>query len=90
MINFELATTKFENMYLYATCANIQLSEWNALMKKAKKFSYKKLCKLIQEEIPELYNDLALQFPNPYDYKTMQTETHYILVHSAVEYFICK
>lgn len=71
-------------------CTAISIDEWNKLMKGARKCSYKKLVKKIKDELPELYHALSLNFPNPYDEQCKQTKTHYILVHSAVEYFIRK
>lgn len=71
-------------------CTAISIDEWNRLMKGARKCSYKKLVKKIKDELPELYHALSLNFPNPYDEQCKQTKTHYILVHSAIEYFIKK
>jgi len=77
-------------MYLDCTCADINQSKWDALMKKTRKFSYKKLVKLIKENMPDVYGGLALNLYNPWAHQTKQTDTHYILVHSAIEYFIRK
>ena len=54
------------------------------------KCSYRLLVARIKRELPELYHTLALQFYNPYAEQCRQTPTHYILVHSAIEYFIRK
>ena len=59
-------------------------------MKGARKCSYKRLVAKIKREIPTLYNELSLDYPNPWDEQCKQTNTHYILVHSAIEYFINK
>ena len=59
-------------------------------MKGAKKASYKRLVSRIKNELPSLYMELSLQFPNPYADQCQQTKTHYILVHSAIEFFIHK
>ena len=77
-------------MFLEYTCTNISLETWETLMQNAKDFNYKKLLKLIKTNLPELYKALALDLPNPYAEHTQQTKTHYILVHSAIEYFIHK
>lgn len=52
--------------------------------------SYKLLIKRILKELPELYEALALNFYNPFMNQCKQTKTHYILVSSAIEYFINK
>lgn len=77
-------------MYLECTCQTISIDEWNRLMSGSRKASYNNLLKRIKNELPELYRELALNFPNPYSEQTRQTKTHYILVHSMIEYFIHK
>ena len=71
-------------------CTEISLDKWNELMRGARKASYKKLVGLIKKNLPKLYKELALDFPNPYAEQCKQTKTHYILVSSAIEYFIQK
>ena len=71
-------------------CTDITLDKWEMLMKGARKVSYKKLIKLIKEFEPALYDHLALQFSNPFAENCRQTKTHYILVHSAIEFFFKK
>ena len=77
-------------MYYETNCTQVSLSEWERLTKGARKCSYKKLVKLIKENIPELYDNLVLNFPNPFANYCKQTKTHYILNHSGIEYFIHK
>jgi hypothetical protein len=77
-------------MYLECTCENISIDQWNELMKGARKASYKRLVRLVKKEIPSLYNSLCLNLYNPWENNCQQTKTHYILVHSAIEYFIRK
>ena len=77
-------------MYYETNCTCITIDEWNALMKGARKYSYERLVKRIEIELPSLYRALALQFYNPFEGQCRQTRTHYILVHSAIEYFIHK
>lgn len=55
-------------------------------MKGAKRTNKQKLNNLIKKELPKLYHDLALNFYNPYNY--YKTKTHFILIHSSIEYFI--
>lgn len=59
-------------------------------MKGARKCSYKRLVKRIKVELPSLYKALALQFYNPFEEQCRQTRTHFILVHSGIEYFLHK
>ena len=78
-------------MYLDCTCVDCgSIQKWEELMNGAKKFSYSKLKKLIKKELPELYNELDLKLFNPWENDTFETPTHYILTHSAVEFFIRK
>lgn len=77
-------------MYYDTCCCKITTDEWNKLMTGARKTSYKSLKRKIKSELPELYYALGLNFPNPYWQACKQTKTHYILVHSAIEYFIHK
>ena len=77
-------------MYLECTCADVTEKQWERLMHNARRMSYKKLLSLIKNNLTDLYYGLGLQYPNPYSTQCRQTDTHYILVHSAIEYFIRK
>lgn len=77
-------------MYYETNCTQITIEQWRELMKNSRKCSYKRLTGGLKRHLPELYNSLCLQFPNPYAGQCRQTKTHYILVHSAIEYFIRK
>ena len=77
-------------MYYETNCTYVSIDEWNQLMKGARKCSYKRLVSKIRRELPELYFDLCLNIYNPYEAQCKQTKSHYILVHSAIEYFIRK
>lgn len=78
-------------MYYETNCINCGgIENWNALMKGARNCSYKRLVAKVKKEIPELYNALSLNYYNPYENDCKRTKTHYILVHSAIEYFIHK
>lgn len=79
-----------EKIEYETNCTCIDIQEWEKLMKGAKQFSYSKLKKLIKEQVPELYDSLALDFYNPWEDATKETKTHYILVHSGIEYFFRK
>ena len=77
-------------MYLECTCVDISQDRWGELMKDAKPINYEWLKNKIKRELPELYNSLCLNLYNPWENDCMQTKAHYILVHSAIEYFIRK
>lgn len=77
-------------MYYQTCCSQTTLDEWQHLMKGARKASYKRLVHRVKRELPDLYNALALNFYNPFWEQCQQTKTHYILVSSAIEYFIHK
>lgn len=71
-------------------CTDISLSEWKKKMKGLKPISYKKLVELIKKNVPQLYEELALDYPNPYQNQCGENQDYYVLVHSAIEYFIKK
>ena len=77
-------------MYLECTCTQVSADKWAELMKGGKPINYKWLVDKIKRELPNLYYELALEYPNPYKDECLVTKTHYILVHSAIEYFIKK
>lgn len=77
-------------MWLEATCSTVSYEQWKSLMKGAKPINYEWLKKRIGKQLPMLYDALSLEFPNPYSSYCKVTKTHYILVHSAIEYFIRK
>ena len=77
-------------MELECTCMNINKDRWDELMKGKKRISYKWLVNKIKKELPCVYEDLCLQFFNPWEDKTYSTKTHYVLTHSAIEYFFRK
>ena len=59
-------------------------------MKGARPLSYKWLLCRIRKHLPELYYDLELEYYNPYEKQCWVNKRYYILVHSAIEYFILK
>jgi len=75
-------------MNLECRCSDISFNQWERLMTGAKRADKRKLNALIKRELPELYDSLFLNLYNPYNY--YKTETHWILVHSGIEYFITR
>ena len=77
-------------MQYETNCSQVTQDEWHSLMRGARKCSYRLLVKRIKEELLMLYNSLCLNLNNPWCEDCKQTKTHYILVHSAIEYFTRK
>lgn len=78
-------------MYYETNCTSCgSIDKWNELMKGSRKCSYKRLVARVKKELPEFYDALCLNFYNPWEESCQQTKTHYILVHSGIEYFIHK
>ena len=77
-----------ENIYLECRCCDISEFKWDKLMEGAKKANGSKIKGMIKKQLPELYNDLSLNFGNPYEQQSQKTKTHYIYVWSAIEYFL--
>lgn len=71
-------------------CADISQEEWQKKMKGIKPINYRWLVNKIKKHLPLLYNDLALNFYNPWADYCGRTKEYYILVSSATEYFIRK
>lgn len=77
-------------MELYATCAELTCKQVNELLKDAVPTDYKTLVEKIKVQLPDLYEKLALEFYNPWEDACTETEKYYVLVHSAIEYFLTK
>lgn len=77
-------------MKLIADCSQVNKKEWNELMKYTRPCSGRVLRNKIKKHLPELYNALCLNYPNPYENqarKSIRTGIA-VYVHSATEYFI--
>ena len=77
-------------MELECTCGEITLEEWNSKMRGNRPISYKWLVRKIKRHLPDLYETLCLDYYNPWQNQCRVNERYYILVHSAIEYFIAK
>ena len=81
-MNYEKITSlKLEN-----TCVGCDQTQWDKLMEGHIRANKKEINRLVKKFLPDLYDSLALQYRNPYNY--FRTKTHLILVHSMIEYFI--
>ena len=76
-----------EQLEYACNCTEITSNRWIELMEGAKKANGSKIKGMIKKQFPELYHGLCLDFPNPYEQNSKRTKTHYIYVHSAIEYF---
>jgi len=69
-------------------CTSISIQKWNRLMEDSVKANGSKIKSLIKKHIPSLYESLALNFYNPYQSNSVRTKTHFIYIHSGIEYFL--
>ena len=72
------------------SCVGIDMDHFDELMHNMKQYSYRTLIKLIQRDEPEMYHDLRLDLLNPWADQCGQTDTHFMLIHSGIEYFFKK
>lgn len=72
---------------LIATCVGITQTEWDKYMEGTTKADGRKIRAHIKTHLPELAEDLALQFYNPYEYKSVKKDGLLVYVHSGIEYF---
>lgn len=79
-------------MTLEFTCAEVSMFQWERLMADAKPFDPDALEAMILEHCPGVAESLSLGegLWNPWHEQAAETDTHYIYVHSAIEYFFCK
>lgn len=71
-------------------CADITVEELEKKMEGSKPINYKWLVGRIRKQLPSLYQELSLQMYNPWEENCCVTKERYVLVHSAIEYFILK
>lgn len=83
----ELYTDKIR---LVSDCTEISLQQFHLLMKGAVKANGGKIRRMIKQQIPDLYASLALEYNNPYESNSKRTPTHYVYVHSGIEYFLLR
>ena len=76
------------SIQLECDCTCININEWERLMENAVETDGQELREMIKIHEPDLYESLALDFRNPYEGQSQKTDTHYIYVHSAIEYFL--
>ncbi|HPT26857.1 MAG TPA: hypothetical protein PLZ95_10595 [Bryobacteraceae bacterium] len=80
------APRQVDDLWLEATCACINLAQWNRWTDGATRADHRLVNSLVRRHLPDLCEDLRLDLRNPYHY--FKTRRHLILVHSAIEYFL--
>ena len=78
--------TTVNNLQLVGVCSTMTYAQWQIYMKGATTANHKIIDQLVKLHLPDLYNELSLDLYNPYHY--FKTQTHLILVHSSIEYFL--
>lgn len=78
-------TYQVKNIQYETCCTCIDINTWEELMNGAARANKREINRLVKKYEPAFYDMLALNFYNPYTY--YRTETHFIVVHSAIEYF---
>jgi len=77
-----------EQLVFLGTCSDPEIA--NIAEKSGRKFSYKRCCKLIKEQFPELHYDLALELYNPWEEKTSlikhKGRRYLCFVHSQIDH----
>lgn len=79
---------KVESLKLVDTCNSITQQKWNSYMENTTKASGSKIRSLIKKHLPHLYEQLGLEFYNPYESQCVKKEGLLIYVHSCIEYFL--
>jgi hypothetical protein len=67
-------------------CADLKAEFVEKLMSKAKKVDYRKLLLIVLRDHRWLYDELNLDWWNPYDNSACRTKKYYILEWSCMEY----
>ncbi len=76
------------NIELVNTCVGITQTEWDNFMENTTKANGRQIRLLIKKFLPELYEDLALQYYNPYEHRAVKKRGLLVYVHSGIEYFL--
>lgn len=69
---------------------DMSAERWKELMSNSVAGDYEDIKNFCHLKCPQLYDALALDYPNPYAGQCGETPTHYILAHSMKQYFIAK
>lgn len=75
-------------MEYICNCSQVSIDAWNGLMKGTRPCSGRLLRNKIKKYLPMLYNELCLDFYNPYEEQCRKSKDISVYVHSGIEYFI--
>lgn len=78
---------RVSRLTLINTCVGITQRQWDKYMEGTRKANGRKIRAHIKTHLPELAEYLALQFYNPYEYKSVKKDNLLVYVHSGIEYF---
>lgn len=79
-----------DQIYFETDCTSCSFEKWEKLMNQAVKANGKRIKSMIKKQLPDLYHALYLEFPNHFEHRSKRTQTHYIYVHSGIEYFLAR
>lgn len=80
--------TRVNSMQCVAACTGITIDEWNKYMEGTTKANGAIIRSLIKKHLPDLYENLALDYRNPYEGSARKKTGLLVYVHSSIEYFI--
>jgi len=73
-------------MIFIGTCSSSNIAKIAESCKR--RLDKKRMHRLVKEQYPDIYSDLALNLYNPYNY--YQNNKYYCLVHSSIDYVFRK
>jgi hypothetical protein len=79
---------KVNGLQLVSTCVGCGLHQWDKYMKGTTKADGKRIRTHIKHHLPELFDDLGLDYYNPYEAQSRKKKGLLVYVHSGIEYFI--
>lgn len=74
--------------FLLTTCVGTNITNFKWLMKGTRPCSGSRLRNEIKRHLPTLYDELCLQYYNPFEHRSRRKKGLAVYVHSGIEYFI--
>ena len=79
--------SEVNNLEYVDNCMGISIKKWESYMLNTTKANGKKIKSLIKKHLPDLYESIGLEFPNPFEHKSVKKDGLLVYVHSGIEYF---